>query len=340
MAAGAGTRLAAMALTAGLMAGCNGAPGDGESPISFDDLAGWDAADHALAAAAFRRVCAHRGTRCPAVGADAGGDWEDAFQPVQLAGGEDALFTAYYEPVIPAARQPSGRFGVPIHAPPSAEHWADGALPTRADIAAGALAGEELALFWLEDPVDKFFLQIQGSGRLSLPDGSMARVSYAGRNGHPYRSIGALLVARGEVERADLTAESLKDWLRADTARGRALMNENPSYVFFRENRELMPEDGPVGAAGLPLIAGISAAVDPAYYPLGSALWVEVEGPDGPLNRLVIAEDTGSAIKGPDRIDLFFGTGAEAGRAAGALSHHGRIVLLRPLARLADAEEP
>jgi membrane-bound lytic murein transglycosylase A len=202
---------------------------------------------------------------------------------------------------------------------------------TRREIEGGGLA-DAAALFWLSDPVDVFFLQIQGSGRLSLPDGSTARVGYGGRNAHEYRSIGRLLVEEGEMSVEEVTAERLKVWLRADPERGRALMHRNPAYIFFREVDGLLPDDGPIGSAGVPLTPLRSVALDPAAYPPGSPVWVETTTADGPLRRMMIAQDTGSAITGPGRADLFFGTGAVAGDVAGAMRAPGRLWLLTPRA--------
>ena len=195
---------------------------------------------------------------------------------------------------------------------------------------AGALEGRARVLYWLADPVEAFFLHVQGSGRLVLPGGGRVRVGYAGRNAHAYRSIGRIAVARGLLPAEALTADRLKDWMRAHPAAARALMAANPSYIFFRERRGQAPGDGPVGAAGVALTAGVSAALDPAIYPPGTPVWIEADGPGGPIRRLAIAEDTGSAITGPGRADLFVGTGAEAGRRAGALAARGRIRRLVP----------
>ena len=183
---------------------------------------------------------------------------------------------------------------------------------------------------WLADPAEAFFLQIQGSGRIRLPDGSTMRLGYAGKNGHPYVAIGRLLVAEGWMTLDQATAQAIKDWLRADPARGAALMDRNPSYVFFREIDDLPPDAGPIGTLGLPLIAGRSVAVDPEFHPLGLPVWIEAETASGPARRLWFAADTGGAIKGPHRADLFLGTGEAAGLEAGALRSRGRVVPLVP----------
>lgn len=270
--------------------------------LSFSDLPGWDTDDLDAALDAMRQGD-------PSVPEGGGRAWFEArFQPGPPQHGH---FTGYYEPELPASRVPTPEFPCPIHALPNP-------LVTvpRAQIDA-ALRGQEIA--WLRDPVDRFFLQVQGSGRLRLTDGSVMRVGYAGKNGQPYVSIGKLLVERG-LFGPDITAQALKDWLRADPARGQAVMNENPSYVFFRD---ILAEGGPMGTL-CPVTALRSLAVDPDHTPLGTPVWVEVGG----HARLCIAQDTGSAIKGAGRADLFFGTGDAAGQAAGALNASGRFIPL------------
>ncbi|CUH39402.1 Membrane-bound lytic murein transglycosylase A precursor [Jannaschia seosinensis] len=224
-------------------------------------------------------------------------------------------FTGYFEPEIPASLTRSDTFCVPIHAMPQG-----GCSLPRAQIEPH-LAGQEIA--WLRDPVDRFFLQVQGSGRLRLAEGGILRVGHAGGNGQSYRSIGKLLIDRG-IFGPDIDAARLADWLRADPERGRVVMNENPSYPFFAPSK--LPEDtGPIGTLCV-VTAGRSLAVDPMHVPLGTPIWIEV----GQIARLVIAQDTGSAIVGPGRGDLFFGTGDAAGLAAGQLNHRGRFTPLVP----------
>ncbi|SDY39505.1 membrane-bound lytic murein transglycosylase A [Jannaschia faecimaris] len=272
--------------------------------LSFSDLPGWADDDLDATLAALRLGDAAVPSR------DARAWFEATFRPgPELAG----HFTGYYEPELQASRTRSEAYPCPIHTLP------DGGITAPRATIAPLLAGYELA--WLRDPVDLFFLQVQGSGRLRLTDGSTMRVGYAGKNGQPYVSIGKLLVERGVFD-ADMTAEGLKTWLRADPARGDALMNENPSYVMFR-SVELSTETGPMGTL-CPVTALRSLAVDPDHTPLGTLVWIEVAG----HARLCIAQDTGSAIKGAGRADLFFGTGAEAGSRAGALNQSGRFVPL------------
>ncbi|MGF1500191.1 MAG: MltA domain-containing protein [Paracoccaceae bacterium] len=316
---------AAAALATLLASGC--------APLTFDDLDGWAVADHAGVLAALERHCRTRpGTSCAALRRpDAPrAALEAGFRPVAVEG--EALFTGYFEPELAAAPSFAPGYPVPLYAPPVAA----APLPTRAEIEAGALAGRGLEIAWLADPVEAFFLHVQGSGRLRFPDGRIMRVGYAGKNGYPYRSIGRLLAERTGTPPAEITAQTLAAWLRADPDRGRALMAENSSFIFFRRVDGLPDDAGPIGAAGLPLSAGVSAAADPAHHPAGSLLWIEGENPPGPgteggpVRRLVLVQDTGSAIKGPARLDLFLGSGTEAGARAGALRARGRVIRLVP----------
>ncbi|ODS01177.1 hypothetical protein AUC68_12470 [Methyloceanibacter methanicus] len=193
---------------------------------------------------------------------------------------------------------------------------------TRAQIEAGALDGQGLEILHTDDPVELFFMQVQGSGLVHLDDGSTARLTYAGKNGHPYTSIARVLVDSGVLAADDIDMDAVKAWLREDPMRGRALMQKNESYVFFSVLSTEDAAQGPRGADGVPLSAGRSLAVDPAYIPLGSPVFVTVpdladENGAAPFRRLMIAQDVGSAIRGPQRGDIFFGTGAAAGTIAG-----------------------
>jgi membrane-bound lytic murein transglycosylase A len=203
---------------------------------------------------------------------------------------------------------------------------------TRAEIEDGALEGEDLEILYLDDPVDLFFMQVQGSGLVRLDDGSQTRLTFAGKNGHPYSSIGKLLLERGEVAPDAAGMEEVKAWLRADPERGKRLMRENRSYVFFREL--WADEEGPLGAEGVPLSPGRSLAVDASIHPLGTPIFVTVPDltdADGKqFQRLMIAQDVGSAIKGPRRGDIFFGSGEAAGRIAGNTRHAARFIILLP----------
>lgn len=259
-------------------------------------------------------------------------DARDEPFPAALAGrlaagpARPVFVTGYHEPTLAARRRPGGAFRHPLYrAPPERT-----GLPSRAEIEDGALAGRGLELFFTDDPVELFFLHVQGSGRLRLEDGTVRRVGYAANNGHPYRSIGALLVERGVFRPEEATAPAIKAYLRAHPEEQRSLLRQNPRYVFFREI-EATPDAGPPGALGVPLVPYRSIAVDPKVVPLGSIGRLRVELPGrAPLDSLVIAMDTGAAIRGARRLDLFCGSDEEAARLAGVLRHEGTVEWLAP----------
>lgn len=307
--------------------------------LTFDQLDGWAEDDHAAALDVFKNTC--RDMRSP--------DWralcraaEDQtnartffelfFRPVVIRDGARALFTGYFEPELDGSRRPSARYRHPVYRlPPEARRtnqWL-----TRSEIEESAvMKGRGLEIAWVDDPVELFFLQIQGSGRIRLPDGEYIRVGYGGNNGHEYRSIGVELVRRGIYNSHQVSAQVIKNWVRRNPAEGRALLRHNPSYVFFREVSEVPAERGPLGAMNRSITALRSVAVDPEYTPLGAPVWVEKDG-KSKLRRLMIAQDTGSAIKGTQRADIFFGTGDKAGQEAGQLKDPGRMVVLVPIQR-------
>ena len=181
--------------------------------------------------------------------------------------------------------------------------------------------------------MEAFFLQIQGSGRIRMPDGTVMRLGFAAKNNHPYRSIGAELVRRGTMQAHEVSAQRIKAWVRANPGQGQQLLRHNPSFVFFRKLTDLPAERGPVGAMGRSVTALRSLAVDPQHVPLGAPVWIEKEG-QAPLRRLMIAQDTGTAIRGAQRADIFYGTGAEAGEAAGRIRDAGRMITLLPVEQL------
>ena len=280
--------------------------------------------------------------------------FETWFRPWQAGnnGNSDGLFTGYYEPLLNGARQPDGAYRTPLlRRPPDlvmvelglfrpawrgeriAGRVVDGRLrpyESRAEIERGALDRYRLGFLWVDDPVDVFFLQIQGSGRVRLADGTVVRVGYDGQNGQPYVSIGRLLVERGELAREDASMQTIRAWITAHPEAAEALMAENPSYVFFRE----VMGNGPIGSAGVLLTPGRSLAVDQGFVPLGVPVFVDAgEG----LRRLMVAQDTGGAIRGPVRGDVFFGGGAEAEVRAGTLQARGTYYLLLPKSLAARA---
>ncbi len=263
--------------------------------------------------------------------------------------GEDVL-TGYYEPELHGSTRRHGPFQTPLHAKPpelvqvdlgqfaqdlrgrrTAGVVQDGRLQpfaNRAAIIGGALDGRGLELAWVDDPADAFFLQIQGSGRVRLAEGGVLRLGYAAQNGHPYYAIGRALVENGTLTRETVSMQAIRDWLAAASAEdAAALMNRNPSYVFFRPLTDLPPEAGPLGALGAPLTPGRSLAVDRTQTPLGAPVWLAAEGP---LRRLVVAQDTGGAIRGAARGDLFTGWGDRAGAEAGGMRDRARLFVLVP----------
>jgi peptidoglycan lytic transglycosylase A len=269
-----------------------------------------------------------------------------------------ALFTAYYEPILEGRRRRVGTFTYPLYRRPDdlvtvplgdfSAAWSGLTLYGRVENGKlvpyysrrqidgeQALGGRGLELVWLDDPVGRYFLQVQGSGVVRLGDGSSVHLGFAGSNGLPYESIGRLLAESGALGGQAPTAPAIQEYLRSHPDERDATLFRNPRYVFFRET-----PDGPLGTLGVTLTAGRSIAVDPAHYPLGALAYVVTEprgevGPEGPtsrppVRRLVLVQDTGAAISGPGRVDLFLGSGPEAGREAGSLSARGDLYLLAP----------
>jgi len=245
------------------------------------------------------------------------------------APGSSGLFTGYYEPELRGSRKRTAKYSVPLYRPPPDP--ASSAL-SRAAIDAGALAGRGLELLWLADPIDVFFLHAQGSGRVRLAEGGSLRVGYAASNGLPPTMIGRILVERGELTTETATMQTVRQWLRDHPAEATGLMQRNARYIFFRE----IPGDGPLGAFGVALTPGRSLAVDADLIPLGAPLWLDTTYPTGtpeagrPLRRLVVAQDSGGAIKGVVRGDLFWGSGEAALLHAGPMRQQGRYYLLLP----------
>lgn len=275
-----------------------------------------------------------------------------------------AFFTAYYRPEVEAALAPSAAFSEPLLARPddlvtlqpgealagleglaAARRRADGTLepyPARAAIEAGALRPAPRAVAYVADAIEAFMIHVQGSARLVLPDGSKLDLTYAGRNGRPYTSIGRVLVESGAIPQADMSLARLKSWVRAQGQRpgqeGRLLLHRNESFVFFAAAPADPDLPGPIGAAGLPLTPGRSIAIDRTLWPYGLPFFVQADLPDengriAPYARLMIAQDTGSAIVGPARADLYFGSGAAAGAWAGEIRHRGRLFAFLPKER-------
>jgi len=307
--------------------------------LTFDQLEGWAEDDHAEALKVFRNTC--RDMRSPDWRAlcraadeqtNARAFFELFFRPVVISDGDPALFTGYFEPELSGSRRPSARYRYPVYKMPPEAKRATQWLSRRQIEQNGTMKGRGLEIAWVDDPVELFFLQIQGSGRIRLPGGGYIRVGYGGSNGHEYRSVGVELVRRGVYNAHQVSAQVIKNWVRRNPARGLELLRHNPSYVFFREVSEVPADKGPLGAMNRSITTLRSVAIDPKYTPLGAPVWVEKDG-EKKLRRLMIAQDTGSAIKGAQRADIFFGTGDEAGREAGRLKDPGRMVVLMPIQR-------
>jgi len=280
------------------------------------------------------------------------------FRPLAVDDGEDGrgLFTGYFEPQLRGSPVPDPRFPYPLYARPpdlvdvdlglfdpdlrgrriAGRVEGNRLVPyfDRAAIDSGVLAGRGLELLWVDDPIDAFFLHIQGSGRVRLPDGRTVRVGYAGQNGHPYRAIGRDLVEMGELSREEVSLPAIRAWLEAHPERARELLWRNPSYVFFRILDEVDGDEGPPGALGVPLEPERSIAVDRRFWPLGIPFFLDTVAPfpegERPFRALVVAQDTGGAIRGPIRADVFWGWGEQAAFVAGHMKHRGRMWVLVP----------
>jgi len=278
-----------------------------------------------------------------------------AFRIYSPEGNDEGLVTGYYEPVLMGRRESMAEFRYPVHAVPDDLIVVDLAsvhpelrnlrlrgriegrrvVPyfTRTEIDAGKPVLPAKPLAWVADAVELFFLQIQGSGLIEFPRGERVRLGFADQNGHPYRSLGRYLVEHGELKLEQASMQGIKAWAAANPDKLQQALNSNPSYVFFRElPPPAGPTEGPPGALGVPLTPGYSIAVDPRYIPLGAPVFLATTYPlsNRPLERLVMAQDTGGAIRGAIRADFFWGTGEEAGNHAGRMRQQGRMWLLWP----------
>ncbi len=305
--------------------------------LSFDELDGWAADDHAAALSVFAETCGdiprtdwQRLCAFAKDGPAARDFFETFFQPVLIEDGDPMLFTGYFEPEITGDLGRSEAYAHPIYRLPDDLVEGQPYLTRREIEENEALAEKGLEIAWLADPVELFFLQVQGSGRIRLPNGEVIRVGYAGKNGRDYSSVGAKLVERGAFAAHEVSADAIKGWVKDNPEEGRELLWQNDSYVFFREVNEVPSEKGPLGAMNRSITTLRSIAVDPSITLLGAPVWIEKDG-DDPMRRLMIAQDTGSAIKGAQRADIFFGTGPEAGRQAGNIKDGGRMVVLMPV---------
>lgn len=309
------------------------------SILDFDDLDGWAEDDHQAALDTFRNTCRDMKTPDWQTLCRAAQDQQNAraffelfFRPLLIEDGKKMIFTGYFEPELDGSRTKTARYKYPIYAMPRDVKTAGQWYTRRQILEDGVMDGLNLEICYVDDPVELFFLQIQGSGRVRLPDGSFLRVGFGGSNRHNYRSIGTELVRRGLYQSHQVSAEVIKNWVRRNPEAGKELLYHNPSYVFFREVSEVPADKGPLGAMNRSITTMRSVAVDPKFTPLGAPVWIEKDG-DNPLRRLMVAQDTGSAIKGAQRADVFFGTGDEAGKQAGCLRDPGRMVVLMPIQR-------
>ncbi len=286
--------------------------------------------------------------------------FEQNFVPVRISrlGEGEGFVTGYYEPVLEGSRTQTDVYNVPIYRRPSnlfvrGKTQGSTGLPNggqvfrkigrrklvpyydRAQIEDGAIAGRGLESAWLKNPTDLLFAQIQGSARVKLEDGTTVRINYDAHNGYPYTPVGRILIDRGIIPRDQMSMQKIREWMEQNPDGAKELRRQNRSYIFFREV-QLSDKDEAVGAQGVPLTAGRSIAVDKALHVYGTPFFIEGELPieseqsKTPFHRLMIAQDTGSAIVGPARADLYFGAGADAGKVSGRLRHNMRFVMLVP----------
>lgn len=307
-------------------------------------------------------ICAEALALRPARAEAARRFFESRFKPVRIARLEsgEGFLTGYYEPIVEGSRRRTAEYTIPVY------HTPDDLVPAvrrmgpqfpnsggvwrqvgenkiepyydRAAIEDGALDGKGLEICWLKDPIDAFFMHIQGSARVRLvEDGTVLRLNYAAHNGHPYTPVGAILVQRGVMPKEDVSMDRIREWMQAHPDAARELRRQNRSYIFFRV-AELSHDQEAIGGQGVPLTAGRSIAVDRSLHAYGTPFWIDARLPLAedktlePFRRLMIAQDTGSAIVGPARADIYFGAGEEAGRTAGRIRHPGTFVMLVPRA--------
>jgi len=334
-------------------------------PLSFSTLAGWTDDDHAAAFDTFLKSCRAilNGTRAmrsarPFYGAlfkvcgraVAAGQldrdharvfFEDNFKPVRVtpAGQTAGFFTGYYETEVDGSRFPSDEYTIPIYAAPAetvSRHQSKVfANLDRTRIEDGALAGKELEICYIKNPVDAFFAQIQGSTRVKLDNGKLLRLNYIASNGMPYTPVGKFLIDRGIVSKEEMSMDKIREFMESNPDEGKELRRKNRSFVFFQET-PLGTHDECIGAQGVPLTPGRSLAVDKRIHIYGTPVWIdaelpiESEKPETKFRHLLFAQDTGSAIVGPARADIYFGHGEEISHIAGRIKQNGQFVMLAP----------
>jgi membrane-bound lytic murein transglycosylase A len=333
--------------------------------LSFSALDGWQEDDHAAAFTTFLKSCrailnANKTIRSArpllaglfkacerATAADqlnreqARTFFESSFKPVKvMPGGQpEGFFTGYYETEVDGSRFPSDEYTVPIYAAPietvRRKKSTVFANLDRAKIEGGALAGKGLEICYVKTPIDAFFAQIQGSTRVKLDNGKLLRLNYAASNGMPYTPVGKFLIDRGIVSKEEMSMDKIRDFMEANPEDGKALRQKNRSFVFFQET-PLRADDECIGAQGIPLTPGRSLAVDKRIHVYGTPIWIEAqlpiesEKPETKFRRLLFAQDTGSAIVGPARADIYFGHGEEISHIAGRIKQYGQFVMLMP----------
>ncbi|HWE77069.1 MAG TPA: MltA domain-containing protein [Pseudolabrys sp.] len=332
-------------------------------PLTFAEMKGWRGDDHRASYAAFVKSCrailnsskAQRAKRAMLGGlfvacqqaaklqdpddARTRQFFEDNFRPMRIAkaGDVDGFFTGYYETEVDGSPVKTAEYNIPFYGIPSKFKGRSTVFGQydRTQIESGAIAGKGLTLCWVKDPIDVLFAQIQGSTRVKLPDGQLLRLNYIASNGKPYYPVGKYLIDQGIIARQDMSMDRIRDWMEANPVEGRALRDKNRSYVFF-EKTPLLPTTQIIGAQGVPLTPLRSVAVDKSLHIYGTPIWIDAnlpllsEEPSTPFRHLVIAQDTGSAIVGPARADIFFGAGNLLGHVAGRIKDHGEFVMLVP----------
>ena len=273
--------------------------------------------------------------------------FEDNFKPVRIKPpertygyytGADGFYTGYYEPEVLGSRVKTEEYSVPLYGVPAkvagkkSTHFAQ---YDRVDIENGALAGKGLEICWVKNPVDAFFAQIQGSTRVKLDDGELLRLNYIASNGKPYTPVGRVLIERGIITAEEMSMDKIRDFMEANPEEGKALREKNRSFVFFSKT-QLQAHDECLGAQGIALTPGRSIAVDPGIHVYGTPVWIDAKlplksaAPEDSFQRLMVAQDTGSAIRGPARADIYFGHGPDIPSIAGRIKQFGQFVMLMP----------
>ncbi len=331
--------------------------------LDFAKMPGWADDDHLAAFAVYRKSCSailegskaarkarpifaglfnaceQAKTLAPRDNAEARHFFEANFKPVRIAklGETEGFFTGYYETEFDGSRVQTADYKVPLYRVPARLLGRSKVFSNldRSAIEDGALKGKHLEICWVKDPIDAFFAQIQGSTRVRLDDGKLLRLNYIASNGQRYYPVGRYLIDKGIVAKEDMSLDRIRAWMEANPDEGKELRRKNRSFVFFTET-SLKPQDECIGAQGIPLTPGRSLAVDKSIHVYGTPIWIDAdlpimsEKPDTTFRRLMFAQDTGSAIVGPARADIYFGAGEDIGHIAGRIKQHGQFVMLVP----------